>query len=165
MVCGPFWCCGFCFSQRLCHKAVYIRHFGGTRELKTRPLPIIHLFCVPAVIPVMCSFFSSTTSAWRVQVWFCSCATALRLKNWTVGWADSRETLFCLESHLWEGTMLMRRMENCTTNYNDKIGLGVSNQMIFSTDSPTVALSPGGSFSNGWGGWRIPSVLLLQTIP
>lgn len=32
---------GFFSSQRLCHKAVYIRHFGGTREFKP-PSPPHH---------------------------------------------------------------------------------------------------------------------------
>lgn len=149
-MCGQFW---FFFLQKDCvTKLSILDILEGPGELKH---PVIHLFLV-------------LLSLWRSLSFHCLClseehkldfagtyaraVTALLPEDCNTGWADNREALFCFESHLLQGTVLMRRTDICITSCNDKTGLGFSCQTIFST--VLLTLSSEGSFNNGVGvGW------------
>lgn len=147
MVGGQSWCS---FSPKcLCHKAVYIRHFRGTRELKTPSHASLPCACCHSM---MWWCFSSTVSLRDAGlVWQAPAGGVCRPCLWkTAAQAGQAAGRLCSVPFL-QGTVLWRRMGTCIPSCKATTGLGFSNQTIFSTALFATALSWGGSFGNGGG--------------
>lgn len=110
-----------------CHKAVYIRHFGGTRKCKTPNHPSLQ--CAWRHL-VMCCYFNSCACAEDSGFWVHLCALrgraqasarppwltregasgALPLTTSVTGWTHSRATLlYVLKVAFLKGTVLRKR--------------------------------------------------------